>query len=278
MSSTVADSWSVSSVRHWPGMRSEYSRLPPHDYLTVTKPGQIGVSFTNHSNVVQERDGRAAVLDVAAGMVFATGAQPVTWAQVHDPTEVVEIYPDQELLQAAAASSQAGRVEIEPVSGVRDATVLGIAAVLKRAHVHGIDLGDVYASTLAHRLAEHVLTTYCGLGEVRRQPAGRLDRVLLERVTALIDARLGETLTLGDLAGAAGLSPFHFARVFRATTGMAPHQFVTMRRMERAKTLLLATALSVEQIAFGLGFSNLSHFRRTFRRYTGFAPSDLRAR
>ncbi len=82
---------------------------------------------------------------------------------------------------------------------------------------------------------------------------------------------------LEDLAAEAGFSAFHFARAFKQSTGMAPHEFVTMRRMERAKELLLAGRSSVPEIAYAVGYSNVSHFRRLLRRYTGFAPSDLRA-
>ncbi len=112
----------LTTVRQWPGMRSEYSWLPPHDHVTVTKPYQIGVSFTSHRNVVQEREGRAVELDVVAGDVFATGPQRVAWANVREPTEAIEIYPDPALLRAAVPSSQARQLQIEPVSGARDAT------------------------------------------------------------------------------------------------------------------------------------------------------------
>jgi AraC family transcriptional regulator len=267
------------TVRHWPGMRSEYNWLPPHDHVTVTRPYQIGVSFTEHHGVVQERDGRAVELDVTPGAVFATGRQRVTWADVREPTEAVEIYPDLELLRtAAASSSQARTIEIDPVSGGRDPVVLGIAAVLKRVHVHDGHLDDLNASTLAHRLAEHLVTYYCGPRPAAPRPPGRLDRALLERVADLVDDRLGKQLTLGDLAAAAGFSPFHFARAFKASTGMAPYEYVIMRRVERAKTLLLGTGRSVAQVANDVGFSNLSHFRRTFRRHTGFTPGELRSR
>jgi AraC family transcriptional regulator len=78
-------------------------------------------------------------------------------------------------------------------------------------------------------------------------------------------------------AAQARLSAYHFARAFKRSTGMAPHEFVTMRRMERAKTLLLSTRHSVPEIVHTLGYSNVN-FRRLFRRYTGFLPSDLRRR
>jgi AraC family transcriptional regulator len=248
-------------------MRSEYSWVPPHVLATVSAPHQIGVSFTDHRQVVLDKEGRARRIDVRAGMVFATGSQTWTWTEVAEPTEALEIFPDRSLL---------GK-EIEPVTGGSDPVVLGVAATLKRAHVAGREIDDLHASTLAHLLATHLASYYCGSRRPVQAPRGRLDRAQLRRVTDLIEERLGESLRLEDLAEAARLSPFHFARAFRASTGMAPHQFLTMCRMERAKSLLLASKTSVMEVAHRVGFSNLSHFRRTFRSHTGGLPSDLRS-
>jgi AraC family transcriptional regulator len=78
------------------------------------------------------------------------------------------------------------------------------------------------------------------------------------------------------LAGVVGFSPFHFARLFRATTGMAPHACVTERRMMVAKDRLLRTDSTVVDVAFNVGFGNVSHFRRVFRRQFGTTPGGLR--
>lgn len=255
-------------------MRSEYSWVPPHSGTMVTSPHQIGVSFTEHRHLVYELGGHAARLDVAVGSVFATGRERVTWDDVADNTECVEIYPDLDLVRAAAPRVR--QIEIEPVCAGRDPVILGIAAVLKRAHVHGTPLSELHASTLAHRLAMRLATSYCGALPATTAAPGKLDDAQLGRVIDVVEGRLGEAITLHDLATAARLSPFHFARAFKASTGMSPHEFVTMRRIERAKAMLLGTLRSSAEIAHTVGFSNLSHYRRIFRRYTGFAPSDLR--
>lgn len=260
-------------------MRSEYCWLPPDDSVTVTKPYQIGVSFSAHGQLVYEADGRPTYLTIPAGAVFANGHHEVRWAEVSEPTEALEIYPDVNLLHEAVGVSHAGALEIEPVTAARDATVLGLAAILKRAHIHGdAGLDGMWASALAHRLAGHVADHYCHPRPRRTRGSGRLDRRLVDRVAAFVDDHLAEQLILDDLAGQARLSVYHFARSFKGTTGMAPHEFVTMRRMERAKALLLGTRHSVPEVAYEVGYSNVGHFRRLLHRYTGFAPSDLRSR
>jgi AraC family transcriptional regulator len=263
----------------WPGMRSEYSWLPPHDDVTVTKPNQIGVAFSQHRRVVVEREGRTAELNVAAGSVFVTGEDPLAWTRVREPTDALEIYPDLTLLAdlADGLRSGSGAIEIEPASAARDAVVLGIASVLRRAHLTGIPPSDVAASTLAHRLATHMLATYCSVpvGGRTREP-GLLSPRAVDRVAQLIDAELHEPLSLERLAAVVALSPYHFARAFKASTGMPPHRFVTQRRMDRAMTLLTTTRASVMEIAYAVGFGNVSHFRRLFRRHTGFLPGSVR--
>ena len=255
-------------------MRSEYAWLPPADTVTTTKPYQVGVSFSAHSQLAYELDGRTSYLDVPAGVTFANGPQDVRWAEVSEPTEALEIYPDRDLLQSVTESAEAA--EIQPVVAAWDATVLSTAALLKRVHVTGGDLDPMQASALAHRLAVHLADHYMEPGPPRSRRPGRLDRALLERIRDLVDARLAEPLVLDDLAAEAGFSVFHFARAFKRSTGMAPHEFVTMCRIERAKAMLIAGRGSVPEIAYAVGYSNVSHFRRQFRRYTGFATSELR--
>ena len=130
------------------------------------------------------------------------------------------------------------------------------------------------ASTLAHRLVGHLLRRYAGVDVPIG--GGRLASGTVDRVTDVVEAGLHRQLTLDDLATTAHLSPFHFNRAFRGTTGMAPYAFVTSRRMDRARLLLSTTGLTVDDVATQVGFGNLSHFRRTFRRHHGVAPSALR--
>jgi AraC family transcriptional regulator len=214
---------------------------------------------------------------IAGNRLFASGHHEMRWAEVSEPTEALEIYPNTRLLQHVTEVPHLGAMEIEPVIAAHDATVLGIAAILRRAHIHdGADLDAMQVSTLGHRLLEHMADHYCHPRHRRARRAGRLDRTLVDRIAEFVDDHVAEQLTLDDLARQARLSVYHFARAFKATTGMAPHEFVTMRRLERAKELLLRTRYSVMEVAFAVGYSDVGHFRRLLRRYAGFAPSALR--
>ena len=247
-------------------MRSEYSWIPIGQSAGRTEPNQVGVSFTEHRAAVYESDGRTVQADIAAGAVFVTGEDPITWERIGEISEALEIFPDPGLLP-----------DLEPVSATRDGVVLAIASILRRVHAGGAELADIEASTLAHRLGEHLRERYCAARiSVARQ--GKLDDATVDRVAQFVDAELGGELSLDRLAAVATLSPFHFARAFKASTGLAPHQFVTARRVDRAKSLLLATKASVVDVAHTVGMSNVSHFRRVFRAHLGVSPGAIRAR
>jgi AraC family transcriptional regulator len=264
----------ASGVRNWPGLRTEYAWLPVPGRATSTGRDQIGIAFSGHQRLVYEVAGRTVETDHAPGVTIVTGPDPVTWLRVREPVEALEMYPDPALV-AGTAAARSGPADIAPRLGDADGTVLAIGSALRRAHTTG--LTDVAASTLAHRLVDHLLDRYAGLPEPdRRARAGRLDATTVDRVAQLVEARLDGPLDLADLATEARLSPYHFHRCFRATTGLAPHAYVTARRMDRARLMVSATTWPVDEIATSVGFSNLSHFRRVFRRHHGLPPSALR--
>jgi AraC-like DNA-binding protein len=104
----------------------------------------------------------------------------------------------------------------------------------------------------------------------RRQLAWYAERV--EAARALLEAESTASHTLASLARSAGMSPFHFARVFRELTGTPPHRYLLKVRLARASERLRGGA-SVTETCFATGFANLSHFTRLFRRTFGVSPS-----
>jgi AraC family transcriptional regulator len=252
-------------------MVSVYAVLGPHAGVTTTGAHQVGIDFSGHLGLVREIDGRAGRHDAPPGAVYVTGRSPITWLEVSDPTEALEIYPDRDL--------RPGPGEVRPSFAEPDGVVFAVASRLRRAHLDSGAgaLTDIEASTLAHLLAGHLLRRY-GTGPVPdRGPAGELRPGAVDVVAEYIRAHLADVITLDNLAGAVSLSPYHFARSFRATTGMTPHAFVTEHRLMVARDRLLRGDASVTAIALAVGFSNISHFRRLFRRRYGLAPAGLRA-
>jgi AraC-like DNA-binding protein len=105
---------------------------------------------------------------------------------------------------------------------------------------------------------------------------GGLPTRTLRRVKDYIEENLDKNLQVATLADAAGYSAFHFARAFKESEGMTPHDYLIQRRIERAQALLTKTELSVSEVARASGFSDQSHLARHFRQQLGLSPSTLR--
>jgi len=103
-------------------------------------------------------------------------------------------------------------------------------------------------------------------------------RPRLRRARDHADRRYAETLDLETLAAVAGMSKFHFQRLFTTTYGVSPATYVSQRRIERAQDLLRATNLTVTEVCHAVGFSSLGSFSSRFRELVGCSPSDFQSR
>ncbi|MEP1698817.1 MAG: AraC family transcriptional regulator [Paracoccaceae bacterium] len=113
------------------------------------------------------------------------------------------------------------------------------------------------------------------LPERRRTLQGGLTAYQLRQTDEWIDANLGATIRLSDLAAEVGLSEFHFHRMFRTSRGTSPHKWVTMRKVDASKERLRRES-SIAEIASACGFSCQSHLTRTFKALTGMTPAVYR--
>src|SRR4029450_4435452 len=121
-----------------------------------------------------------------------------------------------------------------------------------------------------------ILRHYSGLSPAAHPwptAQGCLEGRRLVRVLAFIDAHLDHELSLEALAREACLSAFHFARSFKAATGVSPHRYVLQRRLDHAKTLLAAGTLPLAEGALTCVFSSQAHFSSSFKQATGISPS-----
>ena len=107
-------------------------------------------------------------------------------------------------------------------------------------------------------------------------PPGLL--VHLRRARDHADRHYQEPLGLEELAAVAGISKYHFQRLFRATYGRSPAAYLTERRIERAQDLLRATNLTVTEVCYAVGFSSLGSFSSRFRELVGETPSQFQRR
>jgi AraC-like DNA-binding protein len=107
-------------------------------------------------------------------------------------------------------------------------------------------------------------------------PVAARDRRRAVETALWIDAHSRRQIDLEDAAGEAGLSPFHFLRLFSGVLGVTPHQYLVRSRLRHAARRLADHGGSITDIAFDVGFGDLSNFVRTFHRAAGVSPLRFR--
>jgi AraC family transcriptional regulator len=164
-----------------------------------------------------------------------------------------------------------------PALGKVDPKALVIARSIREELHSGAHGAHECVDALLTVLGIHVLRRYSSLGaKPAYRPRGGLAPASWRRVEDFIHSHLPEKLGVERLAQIAGLSPSHFARAFRETSGQSPHQYVLATRIETARRLILERNGSFEQIAQRSGFSSNSHMTFTMVRALGVGPTEIR--
>jgi len=150
-----------------------------------------------------------------------------------------------------------------------------IALELKVQTSAGRLLVEALAGSLAARLVQRHISALSAQSLPRLREEG-LDQRRLLRVLHYIEGNLEGDLTIARMASIAYLSRFHFARAFKRAVGQSPHRYVSAKRLERAKSLLVQSDHSLVDIALALRFSCQANFTRAFRQATGQTPAQYR--
>ncbi len=166
---------------------------------------------------------------------------------------------------------------IRYASGVHDGIIEQIGRSILSEMTNETAAGRMFVETASLTLAARLLHTYGDSGSAPFPPAShKLDHARLRRVLDYISTHLAEEITVSNLAGVAGLSTFHFARMFTLAVGVSPNRYVSRMRLERAMAEITAGKLPLAKIAFDARFSSQASFTRAFRRATAMTPGEYR--
>ena len=270
----------LESGRFWSGYRLELLRIPaagildrvstPHHRIVFIVGGTCDVRYRARAHEGRHRLSPGTFCFVSRGYVF----DRLSWKASRFESIMVDIADfdtDPNPIDAF------GRTDalFDMYLGIEDARVATLIELMRTEIEAGCPTGSGYGIALSLALGARVASLCATIpSEYRR--AATLSSKQLERIAAFIRTNLANELTIDRLAVLVNMSPFHFARCFKQTTGLTPHQFVTRERIERAKAMLAHGRQPIGDIALAVGFSSQSHFADVYRRVTGTSPRRSR--
>src|SRR5580704_16609590 len=176
----------------------------------------------------------------------------------------------------ASSDGAYGEVELHPSRKFADPRLSALVAAARAEMVAGFPSGRLFLDSVEQAMAVTLVEGHA----VRHRPVqiyrGGLGSARLRRIKELVHAKMGDDLSLDEMAQSAGLSPAHFARMFCKSTGQTPHQFVLRQRVERAKAMLRVPDAWVLDVAVACGFTTQQHFAQVFRDVCGVSPTQYR--
>ena len=212
--------------------------------------------------------------------ILVLPAESSVWQHWQGSLDALVIYLEPSVVARVVAETfelDPTRTVVPPLDGFNSPELFSTMSAVDAELRTGSAGGSLLAESLANVLTVHLIRHITGARRLKGPADGILPRHKLLRVIEYIMENLEGSPTLEAMAKVVNLSPYHFARQFKAATGLAPYQFVITRRIERAQRLLRTNGgLGLAEVAFRSGFVNQSHFCFHFKRIAGVTPRRFR--
>jgi AraC family transcriptional regulator len=272
--------------RQWPHAVARLCRDPAHVQGFLEPASQVhhvvlamSAGFRVESRELGSARWRSAEVAPGELVIAGAGAAPteLCWRSYGRgrTIDLLELYLDPAMLGSAEEAN--AELKLAPHwTHVRDPLLCQLVTELAKG-LRNPDSAELAFGELATLLFAQQLQRAHGAVVAAPGPRrGGLAPFPLSRVREYVAAHLSGSLRLGQLAAVAGLSPFHFSRAFKLTTGLSPHAYVTRCRIEEAKRLLTTSTLPISEVARRAGFRGSGQLSTRFRAATGSAPSAYR--
>lgn len=269
----------TSKGRDWQGVEVDwldwksggYASAPPHGYDTIVMRTSGTVRLT------QTRDGKThSAIALPGNVTLHPRGMESNWTWDKPGAIAVVRLPVWLMTGAAMATLKAPprSVELQNCFGRKDAFVEGIIALFideLRAPPHPAQAYITQA--LSSALACHMVSRFDGQGLSANPPPSEMHARAVQHVKDYVQENLHEHISLDMLASVANVSRFHFARMFRASTGVSAMHYLERARMDRAQDLIRKGGLPLAHVAMMVGYDDQSYFTRRFRLQVGITPA-----
>ena len=219
---------------------------------------------------------------IRKGSFFLTsGGAPydVRWKAVtSEPFETMLVFVELPILQRALEEvfgADAVHAQLRDASAFNDESLNSLLGLLREELVRQ-QASPLFVQGIAQTIAIHLARNYGETVEEARSSSPSLPGYKLQQITDWMGEHVAEDFSLDRLAAQAGLSKFHFERLFKNALGVSPSRYQINLRMNLARRLLRETKQSIVDVALEVGYTNPSHFAQLFRREIGLSPSDYR--
>lgn len=258
----VADVWDVECAAHAGGY---YVGRDPRLFILLDKQGP------GNSRIRLAPGGSESVEDWRHCPIAYIPANFELWADLadHQFLRHLDLHFDVETVGRRLAEDLDPERLATPKLFFSDDRLFSLAQLIAAECINPLPLHDLYGDGLALALIIDVMK----LGKMPGRKRGKLAGWQLRRATDFIEENCLRNIRLEELASLIGLSQSHFSHAFKASTGIAPHQWQVNARLRRAKQLLLQGDQPLTEIAAETGFADQAHFTRVFRKNFGTTPA-----
>lgn len=263
---------------NWHGIRAAYCLEPAYetpDFLL--KEHTIHIHARQPSRVQFKTENERFQEAFLKGHVGISPANHTQKVRYQGDTESIHLYLDPIFMQQVVSEYTKGTpIEILPQVEINDPLIRSLGISLISELKFNKERSRLYAETAAALLSVHLFQHYSAWKQVVKQCREGLSQSNRQQVLDYINSYLDQNLNLTELAALVNISPYYFARLFKQSMGMAPHQYVTKCRIKKAIQLLTRQELSILEISQQIGFQSQSHFTTLFRRFIGVTPTTYR--
>ena len=268
----------TSKNENWEDIYLQYERqptfeIPEHIHLQHT----VIIGMDNALKAEWWIDGQFRNLQYNLGDVFIVPAGVSHRAYWKQESEGILLALEPEsVIGAAIDSVNSDRLEIIPQFASTDLRLLQIARWLL-IELQQKQMGSsLYIESLTTMLKVHLLRNYGAIEPNIPNYRGGLAQYKLKRAISFINENLDRDLKLAEIASLIEMSTYHFARMFKQSTGLTPHQYLVQQRLAKAKELLRSSKMAIADIGYEVGYKNPSHFAKVFRKYIKVSPTAYR--
>ncbi|MDQ0248802.1 AraC family transcriptional regulator [Sphingomonas kyeonggiensis] len=256
-------------------LRSETSGLGMTDPHLIEDAFLINVQLRDYAGEIFLNGRKLAFHSQGAGQTVFFDYRRNWRANLRTAFDCLNFHVDRRAFGFALTDEAPAEVEdlqSAPGEPMDDGQLYGLALAMRPVFDHPHEANRLFLEHIGWALCSHLASRY-GITTAKPRPIrGGLAAWQERRTKELIEASLDGNISLNILAEECGLSRAHFARSFRQSTGMPPHQWLLERRVDRAREMLRDERIPISEVAIHCGFADQSHLSRVFRKFAGVSP------